>query len=258
MWRYKWCPERKRVLTHYKMALNSFATPEQDEWGPFEDAVIDYEDADTGGIVRKIVARTVPAGVEYMLSIPDVRVDPGFDAYLDAASWSQHQVFDGIGKWKFPPSAPTNTKAVWASLRDWHSANQRALDTGGMPIQWPDLHMQGLHMGGSLRSWHVTWATLLKYSPRAPPHGPAVAPAPHAAPAGAGPTGAAPAGVQPLPVPRPQKPPQPPLLPPPLLPPPPPHRHAPPPTPPRPPLLLVRPAQPSLPVRRLCLLRHLL
>eukprot|EP00962_Isochrysis_galbana_P061148 scaffold36278_cov134-Isochrysis_galbana.AAC.2 len=113
VWRYKWCPERKRVLTHYKMALNSFATPEQDEWGPFEDAVIDYEDADTGGIVRKIVARTVPAGVEYMLSIPDVRVDPGFDAYLDAASWSRHQVFDGIGKWKFPPSAPIPTPRLF-------------------------------------------------------------------------------------------------------------------------------------------------
>jgi hypothetical protein len=31
VWRYKWCPERKRVLTHYKTALNDFATPEQDE-----------------------------------------------------------------------------------------------------------------------------------------------------------------------------------------------------------------------------------
>jgi len=45
VFRYKWCPVTKRVLTHYKATLSDAQAPEKDEWGPWHWEIIDYEDA---------------------------------------------------------------------------------------------------------------------------------------------------------------------------------------------------------------------
>jgi len=97
-------------------------------------------------VVQQAVARTIPDGLDFMYSTPDLRVDPGFGLYLPAESWSQHKVFQHISKYTFPESAPPNIKAVWATLADWYSAHQLASDLSScLLITWPHLpHMAGL------------------------------------------------------------------------------------------------------------------
>eukprot|EP00962_Isochrysis_galbana_P026915 scaffold8413_cov135-Isochrysis_galbana.AAC.1 len=115
------------------MALNSRESFDQSEWGPWIETYVDHEDAVSGTVSKRRVLRTNQSGVEFMLKSPDLRVDPGYEEFLCEADWSMKKVFSDIAKVTFPPAAPPDTKAVWASLGVWHGQHERSRDVRAVP-----------------------------------------------------------------------------------------------------------------------------
>lgn len=180
VWRYSLSPQG-HVLTHWKMSLVDQGTEVQDEWGPFEECYVECQNPATGQDGHRRVLRTKADGEKYMLKVPSLLVNPGYEEYLDARSWSQERVLGDMRKVKWPPGTPAMVDAVWATMGDWHRQHQRSADLPTLPVQWQEQHMQGLEMGTGVLDWHEMWTTLLQFSPRAPPHGAAAAAAAAAA-----------------------------------------------------------------------------
>mmetsp|Transcript_26037 Transcript_26037/g.82506 ORF Transcript_26037/g.82506 Transcript_26037/m.82506 type:complete len:408 (-) Transcript_26037:15-1238(-) len=184
VWRYTMLGDGS-VATHWKMSLAATSTEDRDEWGPWEDHITTTEDLLNGGTREMRVLRTKPAGEQYMVQIPSLLVNPGYDEYLDARFWSQSKVLSDVRKIHWPPGTPPGSAAVWETLCSWHEQNQRSNELGPLPVQWAEPHMVGCEMGTGFLEWHELWTTLLQFSPRAPPHGAsaaAAAAAAHAAP----------------------------------------------------------------------------
>lgn len=172
VWRYEWDPSQDQPIVNYKMTMHSRPTFDQSEWGPWRETYLDYEDPASGMVSKRRVLRTDPAGVDFMLKLPDVRVDPGYEEFLAAGDWSMTKVFADMGKVVYPPSAPSNTKDVWKTLASWHAQHERSGDVNVVPVPFSEPHMAGKVMGAHMLSWHEMWATLLRFSPRKPLHGP--------------------------------------------------------------------------------------
>jgi hypothetical protein len=135
----------------------------------------------------------VLTGVEFMHKLPDVRVDPGYESFLQAVDWSMDRVFSDAQKVNYGVQANAETKAVWATLAEWHNAHQLASDVsmGQLPVTFTEPHMRGKQLGTGMRRWPKMWQTLLRFATRPPPL--------QAGPAGPAPVRATPAPAPPVP-----------------------------------------------------------
>eukprot|EP00965_Chrysotila_dentata_P082236 2714172-Pleurochrysis_carterae.AAC.1 len=52
VWRYLWKADKKRVLIQFKFSLTDVGEFMKDEWGPWEDVIVDYLDTATDTINR--------------------------------------------------------------------------------------------------------------------------------------------------------------------------------------------------------------
>lgn len=174
VWRTSWDAVAGKSQVHYKSDLSVVDTFDQSEWGPWQEVFVDYEDPETNTVVKRRVLRTVPEGVDFMLKMPDPRVDPGLEEFLTEADWSRERVLKDLQKVTYPATASPSVKEVWATLGEWHRQHQHSADLGGtLRVQFDEAHMGGggAVLGASLRGWHQLWATLLRFSPRPPAHG---------------------------------------------------------------------------------------
>jgi hypothetical protein len=72
---------------NYKMTMHSRPTFDHSKWGPWRKTYLDYEDPTSGMVSERRVQRTDPAGVDFMLKLPDVRVDPSYEEFRAAGDW---------------------------------------------------------------------------------------------------------------------------------------------------------------------------
>ena len=63
-------PETQSVCVQYKYALSDEGSFEKDEWGPWQEKLVDVEDSLTGEWKQQCVLRSDPAGVDLMRSYP--------------------------------------------------------------------------------------------------------------------------------------------------------------------------------------------
>eukprot|EP00965_Chrysotila_dentata_P224117 6193992-Pleurochrysis_carterae.AAC.1 len=197
VWRYLWDAVKERVLVQYKFSLADKATPEQDEWGPWEYVMIDRLNESTGTVEKvqqlgthkgyRLVAictltrlargyarphtpplsgpftvkRSTSTGVEVMRGYPDVNNYPGVEDWLPMEKWSMQKVFDDIYQWDYvDKSKAAMYQCQWEALCAWHTAYSASDSiTIGM---LHDVHVaDGLKIGGCPAvSWGEMWSLL--------------------------------------------------------------------------------------------------
>lgn len=123
VWKHSWCEESKTVMHQYKFSLADEGSFECDEWGPWVQKEVTYNDHITGAIVTRKVLRSDPKGVALVKSYPQITDFPGMEEWIDLDTWKAEQVFDHLKKWKFHSNQAT-AQASWDSLRLWHMSHQ--------------------------------------------------------------------------------------------------------------------------------------
>ena len=75
-WRHTWVPSSQTVLVQFKYSLSDTHTFERDEWGPWVEEIVPYNDIETGEVKHRKVLRSDPKGIDLMHSYPNIGDDP--------------------------------------------------------------------------------------------------------------------------------------------------------------------------------------
>ena len=171
-------------MAHYKRLLQDKATFEQDEWGPWEEKYVSRT-LPNGVVEHGVrVLRTIPEGVSFMLSYPDIASNPGLEKWKDDDEWSRQKVFDSLCRqWKYS-SAPLSTatsahgpKDSWDALRDWYASHQTVDSLPRMPFSIGTAKGASINIAGMPCDWDSMWAQLRQFNSSSAADTPAPAPA---------------------------------------------------------------------------------
>ena len=180
VWLYSRNPVTGKPQAQYKNLIQDTATFTQDEWGPWEEQHVTRTQAN-GSIERNVrVLRSIPGGLPFMLSYPDISTDPGLEVWKEDEEWSRDTVFDSLcRRWTYSqrpvPTAtsPHGPRDTWDAISAWYSSHQTIDTMPSLPFTITTAKGANFTVSGMPFNWSTMWQKLKQFNTTS---GPSAAP----------------------------------------------------------------------------------
>ena len=175
VWRYSRHSTTGRPMAQFKMLIQDVATFEKDEWGPWIEEYI-TRTRPNGTVERNVrVLRSIPGGINFMLSYPDISSDPGLEPWKEDEDWKRETVFDSLCRqWSFCKVTPTTATSQhgprdsWDAMAKWYSSHQTVDTMPTLPFTIKTDQGDDITVSGMPCSWSAMWTKLKQFNTTTP------------------------------------------------------------------------------------------